>query len=243
MTEIIFVAGLCGFVGYIAGKLVKGFNPFLLIFALAILLPMGMFLTQTNNLIYTTIFILGFSYNYGNPLRRVGEFVSTIELRKPRFSALEQEKQRIEQELHRQKAEVEEDLRQQKQQAEDEIQRQRQAAEQVIREEAENLRKEREKYRQQQERAKQESKTQSNSNQQNQQYKPHLNPRIFEDACEILQMPTDKTLKEYKKAYLKLMKIYHVDKLAGLSDELKRQEEEKAKLINVAWETIQKHFR
>lgn len=71
----------------------------------------------------------------------------------------------------------------------------------------------------------------------------HLNPLVFSDACEILGLSQGKTLKEYKVAYLKLMKLYHSDKLAGLPDDLRKQEEEKAKVLNMAMDTIKKKLR
>ncbi len=51
------------------------------------------------------------------------------------------------------------------------------------------------------------------------------------------------TLKEYKTAYLKLIKLYHSDKLAGLPEELRKQEEEeKAKTLNVAWGLLRRSY-
>lgn len=56
-------------------------------------------------------------------------------------------------------------------------------------------------------------------------------------------MSQGKTLKGHKIAYLKLMKLYHSDKLTCLLGDLRKKEEDKAKILNVAWGAIKKKLR
>ena len=252
MTELLFGAAGFIFIGFLIGKLFKGLNPFLVILGGVMILAIApVFLQMEQRDFATAFFVIGFILNFNRPVTKIRYWISdlfgTLNFRRARagyVADIEQQKEQAEAELYRQKKEVEEELRRQKQQAEQDIERQRREAEEAIRREAENLKRE-------QERAQSNSnKSQSNQNKSRQesgqdgyQDQRHLNPRVFSDACEILGLGQGKTLKEYNKAYKKLMSQCHADKLSGLSEELKKQEGEKAKMLNIAMETIKKKLK
>jgi len=247
MTEILIVSFLMVFGGYIVGKLFIKLNPFLMIIGFIFIAVTAPAFIQMDNDYYMACFVFGAILNFSRPVSYVRELFGTLSLRRTGdgyVANIEEQKQQAEAELYSQKHQVEEDLRRQKQEAEQDIQRQRREAEEAIKREAENLRREREKY--QQSKNNSQSNHSQNTNKQSNSStssKKHLNPLVFTDACEIMGLSQGKTLKEYKRAYLQLMKLYHSDKLAGLSDELRRQEEEKAKTLNVAMNTIKKKLR
>lgn len=244
MSEILLSTALIMFAGYIAGKLFKGFNPFLVILGLLFLLYISPIFTGKDTSYFTyAIFAFGVILNFNRPVTRLKEWfadlLNLLNLR--RYSAnfasnIEQQKEQAEAELYRQKHEVEEELRRQKRQAEQDIERQRREAEEAIRKEQDSFRREQERARSNQ-----------NSNQQKahstQNDAGHLNPQKFSDACEILGLGQGCTIKEYKSAYMKLMKLYHPDKIAGLAGSRKRQAEHEAQQINAAWDTIKKKLK
>lgn len=247
MTEILIVSFLMIFGGYIVGKLFVKLNPFLMIIGFIFIAVTAPAFIQMDNDYYMACFVFGAILNFSRPVSYARDLFGTLSLRRAGagyVANIEEQKQQAEAELYSQKHQVEEDLRRQKQEAEQDIQRQRREAEEAIRQEADNLRRERERY-QQSSNSSQNSQSQNNSQQSyySTDDKKHLNPLVFADACEIMGLSQGKTLKEYKRAYLQLMKLYHSDKLAGLSDELRRQEEEKAKTLNVAMNTIKKKLR
>lgn len=65
-----------------------------------------------------------------------------------------------------------------------------------------------------------------------------LNPKVLADAYAILGVEYGTSKEECKKAYRKLMAMYHPDKLAGFTGWRKEQMEAESKLITVAWGTI-----
>lgn len=242
MTEILF--GSVGFIliGYLIGKLFKNLNPFLMLLGGFFLLCMSPAFMELDNDYYTACFVFGAILNFSRPVTYVRDLFSSLSLRRvgAGYTAnIEEQKQQAENDLYSQKKNVEDELRRQKYEAEQDIQRQRREAEEAIKRQAENLRREQERY--QNSRNQSENNSRQSSSTSND--KKHLNPLVFADACEILGLTQDKTLKEYKRAYLQLMKLYHSDKLAGLSDELRKQEEEKTKTLNVAIDTIKKRFK
>ncbi|MEW6990408.1 hypothetical protein AADZ91_06915 [Colwelliaceae bacterium 6441] len=258
MSELIFTTALVMFAGYLAGKLFKGFNPFLVAIGLLFLLFMyPVFMESENEYVTYSIFGFGVILNFNQPVSRLrawfADLMNLISLR--RFNAsyandIGQQKEQAEADLYRQKHEVEEEIRRQKRQAEQDIERQRREAEEAIRRESENLKRE-------QERARSNNKSQNsqdNSRQENNQNRQsqnkskntdsgHLNPQYFPDACEILGKGEGCILKEYKVAYMQLIKLYHPDKISGLSGSRKAQAENEAKLINAAWDTIKKKLK
>lgn len=258
MSELIFTTALVMFAGYLAGKLFKGFNPFLVAIGLLFLLFMyPVFMESENEYVTYAIFGFGVILNFNQPVSRLrawfADLMNLISLR--RFSAsyandIGQQKEQAEADLYRQKHEVEEEIRRQKRQAEQDIERQRREAEEAIRRESENLKRE-------QERARSNNKSQNsqdNSRQENNQNRQsqnkskntdsgHLNPQYFPDACEILGKGEGCILKEYKVAYMQLIKLYHPDKISGLSGSRKAQAENETKLINAAWDTIKKKLK
>ena len=236
MTEILFMSVFLGGTGYLVGKLFIRLNPFLMILGIFILLGLAPALVEFDNTYYTICFVLGAVLNFKQPLTYslafINDLFSSFQLKQARAGYsenIEEQKQQAEHELYRQKQQVEEELKRQKYEAEQDIARQRREAEETIKRQAENLKREKEKY--------QKSRNNSYEN-----TKEHLNPLVFSDACKILGLPQGKTLKEYKKAYLQKMKLYHADRLAGLSDELRKQEEEKAKVLNMAMGTVRKNI-
>jgi hypothetical protein len=242
MTEILFVSFLLIFGGYIIGKLFVRMNPFLMIIGFIFIAVTAPAFIEMDNNYYTACFVVGGLLNFSRPVSYVRDLFGTLSLRRAGagyVANIEEQKQQAEAELYSQKHQVEEELRRQKQEAEQDIQRQRREAEEAIRREAENLRRERERH----------QKNSNNSQSSNQHSysstddKKHLNPLVFADACEIMGLGQGKTLKEYKRAHHKLISQSHSDKLAGLSEELKKQEEEKAKTLNVAMGTIKKKLR
>lgn len=62
--------------------------------------------------------------------------------------------------------------------------------------------------------------------------------KVLADAYAILGVEYGTSKDECKKAYRKLMAMYHPDKLAGFTGWRKEQMEAESKLITVAWGTI-----
>ncbi len=253
MTEILFMSIFLGGCGYLLGKLFYKLNPFLMLIGFVILAGMTPAFIELNNNYYTICFVIGAILNFNRPLTYIrslfNDLLNTLSLRRLSTNYAEnidQQKQQAEQDLYTQKRQVEEELKRQKYEAEQDIERQRREAEEAIRREAENLKREQERARKNNQsyssenKGKQSQNSQQSSGSHSSTNQRHLNPRIFADACEILGMGQGNTLKEYKRAYKELISQYHSDKLSGLSEELKKQEEEKAKMLNMAMATIKK---
>jgi len=232
MTELIFSAIFFMIFGYIFGMLFKRFNPFLMVIGFVLLIPLAPIFIEFDNDFYTVCLIIGGLLNFKQPVS------STVNYVKGLFNSLtlgrqnmgyshnfDSQKQKAEDELYRQKSEIEEELRQQRARAEQDINRQRREAEESIKREKEEFQK---------------NKRSSSSNHSN---TSNLNPSVFADACEILWMHQDKTLQEYKKAYKKLMTVYHPDNLYGLSETRKEQANQESKRLNVAMRTIEKKLK
>jgi len=259
MSELIFSTALIMFAGYIAGKIFKGFNPFLVAVGLLFLLFISpIFKESENEYITYAIFGFGVILNFNQPVSRLrawfADLMNLISLR--RFSAsyasdIGQQKEQAEADLYRQKQDIEEEIRRQKRQAEQDIERQRREAEEAIRREAENLKREQERARSNQNKSQsnqdnsrqENNQSRQNQNQSNNSDSGHLNPQYFPDACEILGKGQGCSKNEYKVAYMKLIKLYHPDKISGLSGSRKAQAENEAKQINAAWDTIKKKLR
>lgn len=246
MTELLFMTILFLGLGFIAGKFFKNLNPILVFIGFIFVVSMAPLMIEQDNNYYTACVVIGAMLNFKRPVSAIvayiRNFFSTISLK--RLNAgysknIDQQKQQAEENLYSQKRDVEAELKRQKYEAEQDIARQRREAEEAIKRQAEELRREQEKY--------QKNKHNSQHNNQRSQSstnnKNHLNPLVFADACEIVGLSQGKTFKDYKRAYLQLMKLYHSDKLTGLSDELRKQEEEKAKALNVAMNTIKKKLK
>ena len=243
MTELLF--GAAGFMtmGYLIGKLFIRLNPFsILLGAFVLFFAVAPVMLQLDNRNFATVFfILGAILNFKRPISSVMDYISgvfgTLKLRKLNESYIN--------DLHTQKAQVEQELHEQKRQFEEDIRRQKAQAEEQLRRQEEDLKRKQEQFDR-----KQRQKNQGSSYQQSQRAdspsekdKWHLNPLVFEEACEILGLSAGKTLLEYKRAYKALVSKYHADKLSGLSEALKKQEEEKIKILNVAMTTIKKKLR
>ena len=86
----------------------------------------------------------------------------------------------------------------------------------------------------------------SSSNKSYKQYKqsyekPKPKPPSERDkALAVLGLEPNATMAEAKRARSKLMSLYHPDKLAGLPEGRRKQAEEEAKRINLAWQVIAK---
>jgi len=242
MSEILIQTIAFLIAGFVVGKFYINLNPWHMIIGLILLLPAMQYLSQVDSHYYTGCFVFGGILNFKRPVSYVIERLKDlIEMGAFKRILLQQtanlidDREAVEAELLKQKHEIEQELKERKRQAEQ--------AEESARREAENLRREREKSNNQSGKQSNNSGQSSSSNQNTSSDKRHLNPRIFSDACEVLGMSQGKTKPEYKKAYMKLMSMYHSDKLAGLPEELRKQEEEKAKLVNVAWNTIKKKLK
>lgn len=265
MSELIFTNALIIFAGYLAGKIFKGFNPFLVAIGLLFLLGISPIFTESENE-YITYAVFGFGVilNFNQPVTRMrywlsdfGNFISLRRVATNYADNISQQKAEAEAELYRQKREMEEEIRRQKRQAEEDIARQRREAEEKIRRDAENLKREQERAkaeqkkrdgqersRQQQNRSQQSEKQQSHS--QNRRSSngdtSHLDPESFADACKIFGKGQGCSLKEYRATYKKLVNENHPDKVYAKtgSKEKKDKAEQKTKQLNVAWETIKK---
>lgn len=245
MTPLIFQAAMCMLMGYLVGKLFIKLNPVLVLIGLIVCYAIWITLQELDDQYLIVFYLLfGAILNFSQPITRTRLFLADIfgvfnlrGLRARYSSDIEMQKQQAEQELYTQKRKVEDELKRQKYEAEMDIQRQRREAEEAIKRQAENLKREQQRYSNRQ--------RQTNNSNQNSDTSDfmHLNPLVFADACEILGLGQGCSLKQYKERYLKLMKMYHADKLSGLSEELRKQEEEKAKTLNMAMNTIKKKLR
>lgn len=187
MSELIFTTALVMFAGYLAGKLFKGFNPFLVAVGLLFLLFMyPVFMESENEYVTYAIFGFGVILNFNQPVTRMrywlsdfGHFISLRRLATNYSDNISQQKAEAEAELYRQKREMEEEIRRQKRQAEEDIERQRRDAEEKIRRDAENLKREQERAKaEQKKRDEQEnSRQQQNRSQQSEKQQSHSQNR------------------------------------------------------------------
>ncbi len=226
MTQVLFTTIIFVGLGFLIGKLFKNLNPFLMFIGFVILVAVSPAFIEANNTYYTICFVIGGILNFPRPVTAVKayarEAMSTLSLRKQSDN------------INAQKKEIEEDLQRQKREAEEDIKKDR-----------EDLKREKEEYqrnKQEQDRKREQESSSSSSSSGDKKSNKNLDPQNFADACEILWMNQDRTLPEYKKAYKKLIIVYHTDKLKGLSPERLKEAEEETKQLNVAMETIEKKF-
>lgn len=227
MTTILFVSIFTAWLGFFCGKIFKGFNPFYIFFGgLILLVPAAQFLIELDSFFYSSAFVVGFLYNYGNPFGRILGAVEEVKMgwlyRRSMAGARDS--------LSDQKEEIEAELLRQKQTAEDEIRSQEEEVMARLRREAEELNRQREKFQKEQSQAKSQGQS-SGSNR-------SFDPNTFSGACEILGCSPDSDLATLKKAYRILRALYHPDKINQLGGRRKIQAEEEIKLINLAWDTV-----
>jgi len=249
MTPLIFGSAMCILMGYIIGNtFFKRLNPFLSLIGLFILFVVyEMNKTDDDKILIYVSIAIGLIGTFNTPitktkylLMKLRNTLSLRKLAKGYESNLEEQKVAFEKELERQKRDIEEELRRKKQQDDENLRR---------REEELNQREEQFKRQQGQSQNQSEQNSNSHHSQSNssntysEDTRWLLNPRIYDQACAILGLSAGKTLREYKRAYKVLASKYHADKLTGLSEALKKQEEEKLKTLNVAMDTIKKKLR
>ncbi len=240
ITELIFISALYLAIGMIFGKCFKKLNPFIMLLGLIVFAPVIQLLTEFDSWFYTAAFAFGVLSNFGNPFRWVQESLDdlsmTLQLKRARQKA-EENYQEFDEELRHRT----EDFQQQRNRAEAQI---RQAAENLKQREEALKRQQEQFYREQSQSRSQSSSNnssgQSSSNSDHESTSSTFDPTKFADACEILGVKPDSSFSECKKAYRRLMSVYHPDKINQLTGSRKAQAEEEAKQINVAWETVSK---
>jgi len=226
LFSIVIYIGLA----YLIGILFKGFNPIKMIAGLAFFVVTIPPLLNDKDPLFIAAFLLGFCYAFGNPIKwlftLLQEISLSLQLAKAKKIAQEQEYiHQIREDLHRQADE----LQRQKNEAQSEILKQQQKAQEQLQREKEQLQKEREKF--QREIEKQKGFQQRS-----------LNPKNLNDAYKILGVPQGASLDECKKAYRHICSLFHPDKFARFEGILKQQAEESLKLVNAAWDTIEKNI-
>ena len=226
ITAVIVLSAFSLGLGYICGKCFKGLNPFLIIIGgLVFGIPSAQFLIESNSVWLTAAFIIGYLYNYGNPFRKMYEIVDEA-----RIGWMYRRK------TARSEANNGADYSRQKEEFEDEINRQKKAAEEDLRRQAEELYREKERFRREQE------KNNSNSSKNDDFIDMNLNPKNFADACKILGVSPGAPLGEFKKARRFLCQKFHSDKFGGFDSALKSPSAEYFKMVNIAWETVEKEL-
>lgn len=229
ITAIIVLSAISLGLGYLCGIFFKGLNPFLIIIGgLVFGIPSAQFLIESNSIWLTGAFIIGYLYNYGNPFRKMYETLDEL-----RIGWLYRRKKA------RSEANNYNDFSRQKEDFDDELNRKKKAAEEDIRRQAEDLYREKERFRREQEQA----KNNNNSSKNDDFFDMNLNPKIFADACKILGVSQDGSLKDFKQAHMRLVSMFHSDKIEKLEGVFKVQAEESVKLINVAWGTVKQKLR
>jgi len=121
-----------------------------------------------------------------------------------------------------------------------EQQRQTQAEQERLRRQAEELRRQREQFQREQAQAR---NNHTNQNKQSSSSNDDLNPKNFNDACEILGCKHTDDKPTLKTAYRRLSAMYHPDKVEKLGGRRKVQALAEMKLINQAWARVQQNFR
>ena len=257
MTAIIFYSGFIGVYGFIIGKSFKKLNPFLMLLGMFFTLPVIMQVEQNNQPLLYIPFGIGFFANFGNPFRRVLDFFAGIKMDIERYFAnkrYKKEQKRREKERAKQQAKREKQAKQQAKQNKrnsanqnyqsqqnnfSEQQRQAQAERERLKREAEELRRQREQFQREQAQSRQNQTSQNNHSSNN----DDLNPDNYADACEILGCDKNADFATLKKSYRYLRSMYHPDKVSQFSGRRKKQAEAEMKLINLAWDRVQKKFR
>ena len=240
MAQTIFITAFLGVYGFAIGKTFKRLNPFLMLFGMLFSLPLVQMANQYDQPLVYIPFIIGFFANFTNPMRRVLEFFSEIKmsfqmfLNRRRFKKAKTRKFHEEQQQSHQQSRQSSQQRNRSSSSESYYRKQAEEERERLRREAEELRRRQEQFQREQAQARQQQSSTPND---------ELNPKNFNDACEILGcQPTD-DLATFKKAYRVLRAMYHPDKVEQFGGRRKKQAEAEMKLINLAWETIQKRFR
>ena len=240
MTEIIFISGFLIFIGYYSAWFFYGFHPFKVFIGFVIIVILWELMKENEAHYYSIPFIIGIISYWSNPLNF---FLSPLNSIRMHFSFkvnLRKQQQEIEKNINQQKRQVEEDLQEQA----ENLHRQKQDAEERIRKRAENLKREQESFNKQKDRFyKEQQQGKSSKNQKWQESNNKFNPDKLSDVYEILGVKAGASLSECKKAYRRLMSLYHPDKIMQLTGARRQQAEEEAKLINVAWESVKKKLK
>jgi DnaJ-domain-containing protein 1 len=247
MTAVIIYSGLIGVYGFIIGKSFKGLNPFLMLLGMMFSLPVIGAVEQNQQPLLYIPFAIGFISNFTSPLRRVMDFFSGIKMDMERSRAnkrYNKEQKQRQKEYDKQQAQYErERAKQQSTQNHQrqtnnfsEQQRQTQAEQERLRRQAEELRRQREQFQREQTQAR---NNQSNQNNQSTSSNDDLNPKNFNDACEILGCTHTDDKPTLKQAYRRLSAMYHPDKVEKLGGRRKVQALAEMKLINQAWARVQ----
>ncbi len=248
MTTVIIYSGLIGVYGFIIGKSFKGLNPFLMLLGMMFAIPVIGAVEQHQQPLLYIPFAIGFITNFTSPLRRVMDFFSGIKMDIQRSRAnkrYNKEQKQRQKEYEKQQAKYEKErAKQQSTQSHQrqtnnysEQQRQTQTEQERLRRQAEELRRQREQFQQEQAQAR---RNQTNQNKQSSSKNDDLNPNNLKDACEILGCKDTDNKATFKRAYRVLRAMYHPDKVEQFGGRRKKQAEEEMKLINLAWETVNK---
>lgn len=229
-TVYFFDAVMYIFLAYLIGVFFKGLNPFKIFAGLILSAITFPTLLNANEPLYYATFLVGISYAFGNPIKWFVDILQEVSLslqlaKARRFALAKDSFNQTREELHRQA----EELQKEKAEAQNEILRQQQETQEKLRQEKEKLQKERDEF--QREMQKQKSSPQGS-----------LNPKSIADAYKILGVPQGASLEECKKAYRHLCALFHPDKFARIEGILKQQAEESLKLVNAAWDTIEKNL-
>lgn len=247
MTAAIIYSGLIGVYGFIIGKTFKGLNPFLMLIGMMFAIPVLGVVEQYQQPLLYIPFAIGFITNFASPLRSVFDFFSGIKMDIERTFAnrrYKKEQKQRQKEYDKQQAQYEKEKAKhqsshnsQYQQNNNYTEQQAQAEQERLRRQAEELRRQREQFKREQAEAR---RNQANQNHQSSTSNDDLNPNIFKDACEILGCKDTDDLATLKKAYRRLSAMYHPDKVEKLGGRRKFQALAEMKLINKAWNTVNK---
>lgn len=220
MTQLFFMSAFAMGLGYFLGKSFKGLNPFILLFAFIPILAMSSaFLLEQNSNIYTGFFILGFIYNYGNPVRRVFDSISDAWAHHRYRKMIRDEeamKESIESEVNNQVHEANERLRRQEEEALKRVQR-----------EAEELRRQKAAF----EREKANNRSQSSANSRTESYE------------DILELSPGFTKSDVRKAYKRMSAAFHPDRYQDKPEAVKKMMKKKQQELNVARDELLKRFK
>jgi|GEM_PF-1280429 len=252
MTAVIIYSGLIGVYGFIIGKSFKGLNPFLMLLGMMFSLPVIGAVEQNQQPLLYIPFAIGFITNFASPLRSVMDFFSGIKMDMERSRAnkkYQKEQKKRQKEYDKQQAQYEnERAKQQSNRSHQrqtnnnysDQQRQAQAEQERLRRQAEELRRQREQFQREQAQAR---NNQADQNNQSSSSNDDLNPKNFNDACEILGCNHTDDKQTLKTAYRRLSAMYHPDKVEKLGGRRKVQALAEMKLINQAWARVQQKFK
>lgn len=232
VTEFIFLSAMFFFVGMLLGKCFKRLNPFFILFGLIVFAPVIQLLAGNDQWLYSVAFVLGFAFNFGNPFAWISGVLLELTTSFQLFKAKRNHTSDFEHANKQNKAKGKD------------YQHQQSEAEEQMRRAADDLRQREEAFKRKQEQFYKEQATKKSSSSQEQSKATRaLDPRRFDDACEILGGNPDKPFDEFKKAYRRLMSMYHPDKINQLGAARRSQAEEEAKQINAAWDTVKKKLK